>query len=293
MYVTINDAQLYIEIYGEENERSILFLHGGPGMGDCRGDILTFKEKLENEYKLVFVDLRGSGRSTDIPPYSHEQWVEDIEEIRKQCNLTKLIILGSSYGGFLAQEYAVKYPENVEYLILNVTSPDDRNSGVAIRNAIESQIDITLVELTRLFNGEVQSNEDFKMLYKKIQPLYVKDFDPVKAEERLNSIFFHYETHNVAFKNLVNFDMLPKLKDLTCKVLITSGEKDWITPPECGEKIYNASPQAVFIVFKEYGHSFVREIPSDFIAILQRFLHDEFTTTKQRFMWEEGELSIV
>src|SRR5699024_8914433 len=108
MYTQINDCKIYHEIYGENNKETIFFIHGAPGLGDCRSDIQSFKS-LASEFKLVFLDMRGSGRSEDKPPYTHEQWTADIDRLRQYIGAEKIIIHGGSYGGFLSLEYVLRF----------------------------------------------------------------------------------------------------------------------------------------------------------------------------------------
>src|SRR5690625_7089034 len=90
----INGCSLYYEKHGSAGAPdTIFFIHGGPGLGDCRGDAATFKN-LEDQYQLVFMDMRGSGRSGDVPPYTHEQWIDDIDALRKKLGLKKIILHG-------------------------------------------------------------------------------------------------------------------------------------------------------------------------------------------------------
>src|SRR5699024_3619456 len=104
MYITLNGCKLYYEVKGNPEGETIFFIHGGPGMSDSRGDAETFSS-LGDAYRLVFLDNRGSGRSEAVPPYTHEQWTEDIDALRNYLGVEKMHVLGGSYGGFLTLEY--------------------------------------------------------------------------------------------------------------------------------------------------------------------------------------------
>ena len=70
---------------------------------------------------LVYIDNYGRGKSDvakDPSEYSLSRDVEDIEGIRKALGYEKINVLGHSYGGMVAQQYAIKYPQNVKHLIL-------------------------------------------------------------------------------------------------------------------------------------------------------------------------------
>ncbi|MEK3936316.1 alpha/beta hydrolase [Sporosarcina sp. FSL W7-1349] len=289
-HININGASLYVTQMGTSNKEKIIFLHGGPGLGDSRADQVTFAP-LADQYHVTFIDLRGCGKSSDTPPFTHAQWVEDIETLRKTLGFTKFALHGSSYGGFLVQEYAAKYPENVSHIALNVTCPDGTNDLKAIENAKQSdRCHLSDKELERLFQGEVMNNEDFRYLYAGIQPLYMVTADKERDEEKLNQIMFHYQTHNEAFRNLKNFDMKPVLGRLNMPALITAGEKDWITPPLYSEQIHELMPSSAYVLFKDYGHSLVREQSVIYLELLRRFLSNRIEARKEKYEVIGGEI---
>lgn len=96
----------------------VLFLHGGPGQGS-----LHFAEllgpKLEPSLRMIYFDQRGAGRS-DRPAdgeYSIPLMVEDIEQLRQSLRVPQIALIGQSFGGTLALEYAARYPEHVSRLV--------------------------------------------------------------------------------------------------------------------------------------------------------------------------------
>jgi len=91
--------------------------------GSHQGDFKAF-EPLSDVVRLVSFDFRGHGRSSATKPYTFAQLVDDVEGLRRHfTGDQKAIICGGSFGGFLAQQYALTYPENVKYLILRSTAP--------------------------------------------------------------------------------------------------------------------------------------------------------------------------
>jgi proline iminopeptidase len=100
----------------------LLIVHGGPG--GSHDYFLPYLLPLARQNRLVFIDERGSGRSEkleDPKGYTVENMVEDVEEVREVLGLGKMSLLGHSYGGVLAQAYALKYQENLTHLILGST----------------------------------------------------------------------------------------------------------------------------------------------------------------------------
>lgn len=109
------------------NGSPLVVVHGGPGADHTY--FLPYLLPLARTHRLIFIDERGSGRSQrlqDTSLYTVENMVEDVEDVRQALNLGKISLLGHSYGGVLAQAYALKYQQNLTHLILNSTFPSTR-----------------------------------------------------------------------------------------------------------------------------------------------------------------------
>ena len=65
---------------------------------------------------VVVFDARGCGQSEGRPPFSHAQWAADIDGLRQWLGADQVVVAGGSYGGFVAMEYAIAYPERTRAL---------------------------------------------------------------------------------------------------------------------------------------------------------------------------------
>ncbi|KAL0209331.1 hypothetical protein RCL1_007271 [Eukaryota sp. TZLM3-RCL] len=122
--VVVNGYELNYREAGVASSLPVVFLlHGGPAHS-----FESFKDGfdfLSLHTRVVFYDQRGSGHSqvkTNKNDYSIEELVEELEELRVQVCNEKIIIIGHSFGGVVAQRYAIKYGSNVDKVIL-VGSP--------------------------------------------------------------------------------------------------------------------------------------------------------------------------
>jgi proline iminopeptidase len=116
-YIDANGVLIYYKIFGKG--KPLLIVHGGPGAS--HDYFLPYLIPLARNNRLIFIDERGSGKSQkleDVTAYTVENMVEDVEAVRKALNLGKINLLGHSYGGVLAQAYALKYQKNLLHLIL-------------------------------------------------------------------------------------------------------------------------------------------------------------------------------
>ncbi|MEV4018884.1 alpha/beta hydrolase [Nonomuraea angiospora] len=255
MFVDINGNPLNVEVLGD-GEETIIAHHGAPGLGSLTEPKASFG-RLADAYRVVVFDARGSGRSGQNGPFTHEQWVADVEGLREWLGAERIVIAGGSYGGFIAMEYAARHPDRVSAVVLRDTSADNANQELATRNAAaSSRVRIDPAKLERIMSGTVRDDADLKDCWREILPLYDHDYDPAKVEQRVAATPYHYLTHNHAFAvNQPNYDIKHLLPGITAPVLVTVGRHDWITPVECSETIARLIPQAELRVFEKSGHS--------------------------------------
>ena len=119
-FVDANGIMIYYKMLGRG--APLMIVHGGPGAS--HDYFLPYLLPLARHNKVVFIDERGSGRSQkleDPSGYTVENMVEDVETVRQALGLGKISLLGHSYGGALAQAYALKYQANLTHLILGST----------------------------------------------------------------------------------------------------------------------------------------------------------------------------
>ncbi len=124
-FVDAHGEMIYYMIVGRG--APLFIVHGGPGAS--HDYFLPYLLPLARHNELVFIDERGSGRSqqlSDPSGYTVENMVEDVEDVRTALNLGKITLLGHSYGGVLAQAYALKYQKNLTHLILCSTFPSTK-----------------------------------------------------------------------------------------------------------------------------------------------------------------------
>ncbi|MCG9127951.1 alpha/beta hydrolase [Candidatus Poribacteria bacterium] len=126
-----SDISLHYDAYG--NGRPVLIVHGGPGIPYAKP--WEGLQSLEDMYRFYYYHQRGAGESTrPIDQFESKNYpknvseleqtlgigaqIADIERIRRIIKEEKLILVGHSFGGFIAALYAAEFPKNVEKLIL-------------------------------------------------------------------------------------------------------------------------------------------------------------------------------
>ena len=120
-FISVPGEQLYYQQFvSKKKDVPIIVLHGGPGMDQSY--LLPQVLELAKDNEVIFYDQRGSGKSSEQPldpsQINMKRFVQDLEAVRKYFGYGKIILLGHSWGGLLAAEYAIAYPQHVDALIL-------------------------------------------------------------------------------------------------------------------------------------------------------------------------------
>lgn len=133
IFVTSDSIKLAVKVAGKGPV--CIYLHGGPGQ-----DFLSFEKMggagLEKCLTMVYLDQRGSGHSQNAKDYSLNRVVQDVEELRLKLGVKKIYLLSHSFGGVLAINYALKYPEHLSGMIMANTIAHFMNA-----NQVQEQIE--------------------------------------------------------------------------------------------------------------------------------------------------------
>jgi proline iminopeptidase len=275
MRIEVNGNPLEVDVLGRSGAPTLIAHHGAPGLGSRAEPRNTFGT-LTDVMQVVVYDARGSGASGLTPPFTHRQWVADLDGLREHVGAESIVVAGGSYGGFIALEYALAHPQRVRAVILRDTAADNRHDQAARRNAIESsRVDLDLAKFNRIMEGRTWDDQDLADCWRHILPLYDHSYDPARVEERLSTTVYHHATHNFAFtNNMPGYDILDRLTDILCPVLVTVGRDDWIVPVAESEAIAERIPRAQLVVFERSGHSPQIEEAERFQAVMRNFLRD-------------------
>ncbi|GAA5017050.1 alpha/beta hydrolase [Terrabacter aeriphilus] len=273
MFLDINGNRLNVEVMGRDDAPLLIALHGAPGLGSLAEPRATFGP-LADDFRVVVFDARGSGQSEGRAPFTHEQWVADVEALREWAGADRFVIAGGSYGGFIAMEYAVRHPERLAAMVLRDTSADHANEELARANALASaRVELDLDKFERIMDGRTRDDEDLRACWAEILPLYDHVYDPAAVDRKVRATTYRYETHNWAFtENMPHYDVKDRLGAVTCPVLVVVGRDDWITPVQCSETIASLVPHARLEIFEESGHSPQVEEAERFQALVREFL---------------------
>ena len=226
-----NDGFIHYKVFGKGTP--LLIINGGPGMNSDGFSPLA--ELLSDKFMTILSDQRGTGKSelktVDSSTVTMDLMIQDIEALRKHLHIKKWVILGHSFGGWLAQYYASKYPENLDGLILSGSGGIDLelldyfSANTAIRLGI-SENDSLAYWNKKITDGDTTYNAKFqrsKVLASAY--LFKKDFIPVIAKRLTQAKPI---ITGLVFKDLykINYNCKKSLENFAKRVLIIQGRQD-------------------------------------------------------------------
>jgi len=254
--VPVNGAELEVELFGPEDAPLLIAHHGGGGIGSMAEPRATFGP-LADVFRVLVFDARGCGRSEAVPPFSHAQWVADVDALRDWAGAERCVVAGGSYGGFISLEYAVAHPDRVLAVVLRDTAADATTLDLARENARrQTRVPIDWEHFDRYWGGTVRSDAELKALWAELIPLYDQEYDAERSAAAVEAGIYRHEAHNWCFQhNMGAYDLKAQLPALTCPVLVTVGRTDWVTPVSAAQTIADLVPGARLVVFERSGHS--------------------------------------
>ena len=169
-------VRIYIEVQGEGPPS--LVLHGG--LGFDHAFFQPWLDTLRNDVQLVYVDLRRNGRSSLVrdSDFTLENMVADLEEVRKAIGCENWAVLGHSYGGPVAQLYAIEQPNAVSSLVLVDTRPSPfKLPGLQATALSEASATVAdgIRRMSAVASGAAPEHGDlgWKSIWHAVLPLYV------------------------------------------------------------------------------------------------------------------------
>ncbi len=274
MQVTINGCALNVEVMGPQDGPVLIAHHGGGGIGSLAEPKATFGP-LSDRFRVVVFDARGCGHSEGVPPYSHAQWAADVDGLRQWTGADKIVVAGGSYGGFIALEYAVAYPEHVAAIVLRDTSADADNLKLALRERAQpgprrdqlGQLRPLLVRADPRRRGPQGAlGGDHPALRLRVRPRSARRRASRPASTATN------HTTGASSTTMPTYDLKPQLPAVTAPTLVTVGRRDWVTPVSAAQTIASLMPNAKLVVFEKSGHSPQIEERELFLSTVRDFL---------------------
>jgi pimeloyl-ACP methyl ester carboxylesterase len=263
--ISSNGQDIYYEVHGKGQP---LILIMGIGYDATLWGLYQIPE-LSKEFKVIVFDNRDSGRSSQAADsYAITDMADDVAGLMDGLEIEKAHILGISMGGMIALEFALRYPNRLDKLILTGTSAASGRAmfdPISIWNFVKQHDSEGITFASQQFLWLFSS--DFLRNHQAVEDtitMLASNPNPITAEA--------FARQAAAY---VQHDALERIGGIQASTLVVTGEKDRLTPPWIGRELADAIPGATFQLIEGPGSSHVLplERPEDFNRTTISFLN--------------------
>jgi pimeloyl-ACP methyl ester carboxylesterase len=258
---TVNGVELYYEEHGR-GEPLVLVPGFGTGAWIWYRQVPGFAEK----FRVVVFDPRGVARSEGRDePFTMRQFADDLAALLEALGVESAHVLGASFGGFVAQEFALAHPARTRSLILCCTS----YGGAGHRPP--SPETLAAIASTKGLNTEERVRENLLLAF---SPRFVEERP--EEVERVISLRGEYGVPEHAYlrqlQAAVAFDAAARVGRVTAPTLVITGDADRIVPHENSLNLAAAVPGSTLRVVEGGSHTFFIERPDEFNRAVVEFV---------------------
>jgi len=285
-FVTVNGHRLWYRTSG--HGRPLLLIPGGPG--SSHSYFYPALERLTDSFRVIYFDAYGRGRSdhaSDPREYSFARDVEEVEGLRVALGLGKIAVYGHSYGGIVAQGYALKYPTSVSHLVLANTFHSaemwQKGNNDNWNHELQNQFPDLWDELQHLrAGGGLSCDSAYQAIEGRMPASLVYFYDPSNVGGASYSSFDMNlqvycqiagpDADVVLGGDLSSIDFRRRLRTIGVPTLVLAGRFDRVAIPRYAIQFKSLMPRAKFVLFEYSGHEPFIEEPERHDSVMRAFL---------------------
>lgn len=282
--VAVGGALLHVRKIGAGPP--VIVLHGGPDFD--HNYLLPELDQLADICRLVYYDQRGRGRSADGVVASDvdiESDIADLDVIREHIGAESVALLGHSWGGVLAMEYATRHSARVSHLILMNTAPASAAEWALFREYVaqhrpcgDRDAMAAMRASPEYARGDPAAEVDYYRIHFR-NAICIAD----GVELIMHRLREHFTSAGVLLARAIedrldqettqdaDWDLLPKLNALSVPTLVVHGDRD-LVPVTMANHVADAIPGSRLTVLADCGHFAYLERPDDVHRLIGELL---------------------
>ncbi|WP_420590606.1 alpha/beta fold hydrolase [Bacterioplanoides sp.] len=283
-----NGANMHYRDEGNQDGPVLVMIHGGFGsLQNWEGWV----EQLKADYRLISMDLLGHGLTGSYPANVYDRIAERdaVYQLLQALDIGHFAVAGNSFGGGVALELALQYPQQVSRLILvdseGIPNSDDGydaslfsdSEAVSPDSPEFTQLSWFERSASQFISKRVIRSVMEQMTFNKslLTDEYVDYFSEVNRHQgnREAQLLMFRQGMYLVEKNGPQ-DLLPRLSELNMPVLVVNGKQDELVPVSVAEKFHQHINNSQLAIVDQAGHMPMMEKPKETAAIIRDFIND-------------------
>jgi len=256
-------------VIGDGAGTPLVLVNGGPGFDHQYFHLAPVWERLGMGRRVVFFDQPGTGQS--YPVHSNDSVgvsdvLDAIHAVRMELGASRIVVLGHSWGGYVAMAFGLEYPDATEALVL---------VGTVAPNWTDTEFNFAPLFPDSLARGSSPASDPDGPRKDLRRHLAMSLYSP--SIRQLVTHGFAGLPHNARQASQLIADarandLWPLLEGLQPSVLVSTGRFDANVAPRTSWRVHQAIPGSHFVVWERSGHYPMIEEPDDFVEVVSRFL---------------------
>ena len=280
-FVNVEGGRVWYRENGvrHSDKPSVLCIHGGPGLSH---DYMLPLADLADEYRVVFydqLDVGNSDKPGDPANWQIERFVGEVVALRAALGLERLVIIGNSWGGLVAAEYAITRPTGLAGVVLSSPLINTQRwiaDNTAYRKQLPANVQAVLDDHEAAGTTDSAAYEEASLVF---YARHLCRMDPwpedvLRAFEALNHDCYGTMWGSSEFSctgTLSDYNCAERLHEIEAPTLFTCGEYDEATPAACSD-FAALLPGAEVAVIEDASHLAFFEKRAEYMALMRDFI---------------------
>lgn len=248
----------------------LILLHGGPGLDHSM--FRPYLDPLGDEFRLLYVDQRGQGRSERVDPetLSLDVFARDVDLLAEALQLERFALLGHSFGAIVTTKHAIELGTAAAYVISGGGDSSEALGADVHASLVAMGEDGVAIEESWEQEKTVATEDELKSLLRTQMPFhFAGDPPPGYGDDTVGTpdVLRHFA--NIGYGN---FDYAPGLARVSKPTLVVVGEKDRTTTPRAAGVLHERIAGSKLVVLPGVGHMSFVETPEPYIDSVRTFL---------------------
>lgn len=271
MKVELSDGvSLFVHVVGEGFP--VLILHGGPGLDHSH--MSPWLDALGDEFRLLYVDERGQGRSdrVGVETLTLDGFSDDVDLLAEALGLERFALLGHSFGAIVTTKHAIEQGTAAAYVISGGGDSSENLMADVAASFEEMGDGATAIAESWEQEKTVETEDELRELLRVQMPFhFAGEPPPGYGEDAVLSpeVLRHFA--NVGYGD---FDYTTELGRVAKPTLVIVGERDRATTPRAARVLHEGIQGSELVVVPEAGHMSFVESPEPYIGAVRTFLRE-------------------
>ena len=278
MEITIDGVNIFLLPVGDAQRYPLFVLHGGPGLDHT--EMHPWLDQLSDTFHLLYVDLRGQGRSQRVDPatLSLSLFASDVTRLAEALGLRDYAVLGHSFGSFVTLAHAIEQGGASHYIISSGTASFAKTAPEIERNLATFEPVALREQVTQSWALEphARTQEDVARLMEMQMPFHFattesaayRHYMEIEAE---GQAIYAPEVLAYFAANEYAIEYEDRLGEIHQPTLILAGQYDRTCTPRTARDLHAGIPGSELVILPDAGHMTYVEQPELYFAALRAF----------------------